>query len=387
MKRMHALHLTILIILGISTAGAKDIIGYFPSWRFMERDTLVTQATIPYEKLTTINYAFFYPTPEGELLGLHPEADVFLLNDLRDKKTGNQLPNTSLVDFAEKHRVKVMVSIGGWEDSGNFPEVASTEAKRIKFASSCINLIRKYGFHGIDIDWEYPGLEAHNGSPADYDNFTSLLSELRDSLDAYSEETDLYYPLSFAAPASPVVAKGFDVRAISEILDYINIMTYDFHGVWDSKSNHNSPLFAKSGGSVDQAFRLYHEDYGVPAEKLNLGAPFYGRTFDQCRKIYGKHSGASTFFHPEGFADYQMLDNNGAGFKRKWDDKAKAPYLVNRKKKILVSYDDEESVGYKADYILDNNVRGVIIWTIVGDYLENGDSPLLEVLHNKLDQK
>jgi chitinase len=82
-----------------------------------------------------------------------------------------------------------------------------------------------------------------------------------------------------------------------------------------------------------------------------------------------------------------MLDNNGAGFKRKWDDKAKAPYLVNRKKKILVSYDDEESVGYKADYILDNNVRGVIIWTIVGDYLENGDSPLLEVLHNKLDQK
>jgi chitinase len=387
MKRSQSLQLTILLIFSLSTLAAKDIIGYLPSWRFMERDTLVSQATIPYEKLTIINYAFFYPTPEGDLLGLHPEADDFLLNDLTGKHTGKPLPNTSLIDYAERYNVKVMVSIGGWEDSGNFPEVASSEAKRTNFASSCINLIRKYGFHGIDIDWEYPGLEAHNGSPADYDNFSLLLTVLRDSLDAHSDETELYYPLSFAAPASPVVAKGFDVGAISEILDFINIMTYDFHGVWDSESNHNSPLFAKSGGSVDQAFRLYHENYGVPAEKLNLGVPFYGRTFDQCRKIYGKHSGASTYFHPEGFADYQMLENNGAGFKRKWDDNAKVPYFVNRKKKILVSYDDAESVGYKADYILDNNVRGVIIWTIVGDYLENGDTPLLNVLHEKLDQK
>jgi len=387
MKTSQTLYLTILLIFSVSSSGAKDIIGYFPSWRFMERDTLVNQATIPYEKLTIINYAFFYPTPEGELLGLHPEADEFLLNDLRNKDTGDLLPNTSLIDYAEGHGVKVMVSIGGWEDSGNFPEVASSKEKRAKFASSCINLIRKYGFHGIDIDWEYPGLEAHNGSPADYDNFTLLLSILRDSLDVHSDETDLYYPLSFAAPASPTVAKGFDVVAISEILDFINIMTYDFHGVWDSKSNHNSPLFASSGGSVDQAFRLYHEDYGVPAEKLNIGAPFYGRTFGQCRKIYGKHSGVSTFFHPEGFADYQMLENKGVGFRRKWDEKAKVPYFVNRKKKILVSYDDEKSVGYKADYILDNNARGVIIWTIVGDYLENGDSPLLHVLHEKLGQK
>jgi chitinase len=387
MKRVQALPLTILILLSLSTASAKDIIGYFPSWRFMERDTLVTQATIPYDKLTIINYAFFYPTPEGDLLGLYPEGDAFLLNDLRDKNSGNLIPNTSLVDFAEKHDVKVMVSIGGWEDSGNFPEVASIKAKRVNFASSCINLIRKYGFHGIDIDWEYPGLEAHNGSPADYDNFTLLLTELRDSLNAHEAETGRYYPLSFAAPASPTVAKGFDVEAISEILDFINIMTYDFHGVWDSESNHNSPLFAETGGSVDQAFRLYHENYGVPAEKLNLGAPFYGRTFDQCRKIYGKHSGASTYFHPEGFADFQMLENNSAGFRRKWDNDAKVPYFVNRKKKILVSYDDEESVGYKADYILDNNARGVIVWTIVGDYLENSDTPLLEVLHKKLDQK
>lgn len=79
-----------------------------------------------------------------------------------------------------------------------------------------------------------------------------------------------------------------------------------------------------------------------------------------------------------------MLVNLDKGFKRKWDDQAKVPYLVNKRKQIVVSYDDEESVGYKADYILENDIRGVIIWTIAGDYLPDGQSPLLDVLHQKL---
>ncbi len=379
----------LLITFLVTFSHARDIIGYYPSWRFMERDYLVTQATIPYEKLTIINYAFFYPNLDGELLGLHPEADEYVLNDLKDPKTGATIENSSLIDYAEKHGVKVMLSIGGWEDSDNFPSVASQQKTRTRFAQSCVDVIRDYGFHGIDIDWEYPGLKAHNGTPADKENFTLMLHEVRDSLDAHTLETQRYYPLSFAASASPSASEGFDVKAVSEILDFINIMTYDFHGSWDPISNHNSPLYKPKKGdkaaSLDAAFRLYHEHYGVPAEKLNLGVPFYGRTFANCRKLHASHDGASTYFHPEGFADYQMIVNNPKGFKHKWDDKAKVPYLYNRKEKIIVSYDDPTSVGLKAEYVNHVGARGVIIWTIVGDYLDNGETPLLDVLHDKLD--
>ena len=95
------------------------------------------------------------------------------------------------------------------------------------------------------------------------------------------------------------------------------------------------------------------------------------------------HNGVSRFFHEEGHAEFYMLQDLD-GFKRKWDKGAGVPYLRNRKKKLLVSYDDEQSIAKKAYYILDNNAGGVIIWTIAGDYMENGDTPLLEVLHQKL---
>ncbi|MBC8193152.1 MAG: glycoside hydrolase family 18 protein [Candidatus Marinimicrobia bacterium] len=388
MKLVSVLNLVLGLVIGLSSAHSKDIIGYYPSWRFMERDHLVTQASIPYNKLTIINYAFFYPTPAGDLVGLAPEADKYLLHDLIDQKTGEALPNTSLIDYAEKNDVQVMLSIGGWEDSGNFPHVAAAESRRSRFAQNCVDVIKKYGFHGIDIDWEYPGLEAHNGTPADKENFTLLLQTVRDSLDAHSKLTKRYYPMSFAAPASPNVAKGFDAVAISEILDFINIMTYDFNGAWNPISNHNSPLYQPAAGAatatLDAAFKLYHEEYGIPADKLNVGAAFYGRTFAGCKKLFGSHTGASTYFHPEGFADYQMIVNNPKGFKRQWDSKANVPYLINKKERILVSYDDPESIGLKADYINDTGARGIIIWTIVGDYFEDGSTPLLEELNRKL---
>jgi chitinase len=382
--------LSISLFIGCSQSPVpkKDIIAYYPSWRFADRDTLVSQASLPYDKVTIINYAFFYPTPEGDLIGLNPEADAYVLNDLIDPSTGIAIPNTSLVGMAEKHGVKVMLSLGGWEDSDNFPAISADQEKRERFAASCVNLIKRYGFHGIDIDWEYPGYEPHNGSPADSENFTLLLKVLREALDSLEEESGNYYAMSHAISASPFVAKGTDYAAISPLLDFFNIMTYDFHGVWDTVSNHNSPLYAPAVGAstanLSSAFTLYHDHYGIPAHKLNLGVAFYGRTFNNCSEIHKPHAGASTYFHPEGFADYYMIVENSEGFVRKWDDQAKVPYLINESEKILVSYDDPESVGLKADFVKDVNARGVIIWQVMGDHLKTGETPLLDVLNDKL---
>ena len=52
---------------------------------------------------------------------------------------------------------------------------------------------------------------------------------------------------------------------------------------------------------------------------------------------------------------------------RYWDAAAKAPYLYNAEKKILVSYEDEESLAVKCDYILSNRLGGVMFWEYSGD--------------------
>jgi len=379
--------LTIVFSVLTLHAQPKDIIGYYPSWRWQERNQLVTQHSIPYEKLTIINYAFFTPTPTGDLVGIDPDADKYILGGDIDPETGKLIPNTSLCAIANEHGVNVMLSIGGWEDSGNFPAIAADPAKRNRFAESCAKAIETYGFNGIDIDWEFPGLDYHNGTPEDKLNFTLLLQDVRNHLDRYGELTNTYYPLSIAASAAPSVADNIEVRKVAEILDFINIMTYDFHGAWESTANHNAPLFAQNENDtishVDAAFRLYHIVYGIPASKLNLGAPFYGRAYSNCTEILETHTGISTIFHEEGIADYQQIQSNIDEFDRYWDTKAKVPYVVSKTKPILISYDDVESIREKAAYINDQNARGVIIWQIMGDFFDNGETPLLDAINQE----
>ncbi len=150
-------------------------------------------------------------------------------------------------------------------------------------------------------------------------------------------------------------------------------MTYDFHGAWDPLANHNCPLYPSAGADttlcVDWAYRQYHETLGVPASKLNLGVPFYGRTYAGCAGLNGPHSGPDTVFFPAtGAAYYDIVPALGR-FTRRWDEKACVPYLVNADARVFVSYDDEESIRAKARYVVDHDVRGVIIWEITGDYL------------------
>jgi len=365
----------------------KEVIGYYPSWKWRSRDNLVSPVRIPYDKLTVINYAFFYPLPDGSLVGRDTVGDALILRGERDPRGRGYKPRTGLTDVAHRSGVKVMLSIGGWEDSKNFPEVASTDAGRAQFAHSCVDQIRTYGFDGIDIDWEYPGYADHRGTPEDKQNFTRLLRVVRDSLQSYGTLTGREYPLTAALPASASALTNYEMDKLAVILDQLNVMTYDFNGPWDPLSGHNAPLYAPqpddSVRNADAAFNLYVHTLNVPAEKVNLGVPFYGQTYTQCTSLYAPHAGADTVhFSPQGAFYYDIVPLLNK-FTRKWDDRARVPYLISTEWNMLISYDDEESVGYKAQYVLDHNACGLIIWEITGDYLPDGTTPLLDVIDAK----
>ena len=371
--------LSLLLLISLSfpvLSQNKEIIGYYPSWKWRTQKNFPMPAQLPFDKLTMIDYAFFYPLPDGTVMGRDSAGDAMILKG-----------DPSLTSAAHQHGVKVLVSIGGWEDSNNFPAVASGDASRSRFAHSCLDRIKEFGFDGIDIDWEFPGYAEHSGTPQDRSNYTRLLRAVRDTLSAREAQLGRKLLLTAALPAGPDLAQNFEVPQIAQILDHLNVMTYDFSGDWDSLSGHNAPLFAPrpddTTRNVDAAFRLYAGTYQVPAAKINLGVPFYGHSYSHCTSLYAPHAGSDTLHFPHGGAFYYNIVDHLPELTRYWDERAKVPYVVSRSWNTLVSYDDEQSVGFKAQYVLDNNAGGLIIWEITGDYGEDGKTPLLDVIASR----
>ncbi|NOZ07710.1 MAG: glycoside hydrolase family 18 protein, partial [FCB group bacterium] len=267
----------------------KNIVGYFVSWGVYVRDYHVPD--IPVDKVNVINYAFANISNGQIALGdPYADIDMYYPGDCWDpgclRGSFHQL---QILKETNPH-LKTLISVGGWTWSHYFSQVAATAESRALFAESCVEFVQQYGFDGVDIDWEYPvsgGLPGNIYSPDDRENFTLLLSELRGQLDAAGD-----YLLTIAAPASPLVIANIEVENIHPYLDWINIMSYDFHGPWggdaDVVTNFLSALYPLEEDPLEEPYHSQFNlsaavetylGFGVPAEKLNPGLPFYGRGF------------------------------------------------------------------------------------------------------------
>jgi chitinase len=384
--------LFVLLIVERGISQNKEVIGCYRSWDWKKFPELFNPQNLPYEKLTMINYSFFYPLESGEIVGMDPVADRYLLKGETDSLSNKPAPVGSIIELAKSHGTKVILSIGGWETSYNFPAVSADPQKRANFANWCVKHIRNYGFDGIDIDWEFPGYKRHKGTPQDRINFTLLLQTVRDSLQSLEDKSGKSYLLTASLPAAASHLPDIEVQKVSSIVDYINIMTYDLFGSWGKISNHNSALYGPAEGDsarcLDGAFRLYHEEHNVPSGKINLCAAFFGYSYANCSEIYTEHHGAdTTLFKGGGDLLYSQIAEKMDLFEHHWDSKAQAPYLLSKSHNTLVSLDDEESVALKAEYVINNNAAGIIIWPIMGDYLKDGKTPLLDVISQKLIRK
>ncbi len=373
----------------------KEVIGYYPGWQWYDRDKLVNPETIDYSKYTIINYAFLYPLEDGTITITDPWGDKNLLLGTinwalaplgydSEFELGNPAyhhPNTSLIHHAHLNNVPVMISIGGWTLSNDFSTIAADPIKRSNLAHSCNELVRVYNIDGIDIDWEYPGFADHGGTPDDIYNYTLLLQEIRDSLDVAEDEFSKNLMLTAAFGAAPDKMDDIEWDQMIEILDYINLMSYDFFGAFSSETNHNSPLYTPESGNptfnCNSAIERLINDYSVPSGMINLGVAFYGRSAKtiEAPVLHGPTTGESdiiTFAMDEGTPLYYNILQKMELFDVNWDALAEVPYLLGKDELYtFVSYDDEQSIGMKGQYIVDQELAGAIIWEITGDYIES----------------
>ena len=384
---------------------ALRIVGYFTSWGIESQG--YTPSKISAGKLTHLNYAFSAISPAGNRCALgDPYADVERIYTAQesvggepDEPGGLHGSFNQLLKLKRKYPyLKTLISIGGWTGSGRFSEIALTEASRREFAASCLELyFRQYPgvFDGIDIDWEFPvagGLEA--GRPEDQRNFTLLLAELRRQLEDQGRVDGQPYLLTIAASARPGEIANLELDRIPASLDWINLMAYDFHIIGERVTNFNAPLYpapddpsldpvTRDYFNVDSAVKAYLEA-GVPAEKLVLGVPFYGRGWqgvpDANHGLYQPASGPAPGTLGEGVLGYTDLVRDVLpDYRRYFHETAKVPWLYRPEDGVFISYDDPESIGLKADYAVEHGLGGLMFWE-----LSNDGGVLLEILHKKL---
>ena len=327
--------------------------------------------TIDVSGITHINYAFanisdgeaIFDTTKIDGKRLTPK-DIVALNSLKSKNPD----------------LKVLVSVGGWSWSKGFSDAALTEQSRLKFAKSCAVFVDKYKLDGIDLDWEYPNqIGAGNiHRPEDVQNFTLMLKEVREQLDLLSEKKGdkTHYLLAIATGADEAYVKNTELGEIHKYIDFLNIMTYDFYNGLHEVNGHHSNFKASTQPDLDMNSVVnavdMHINAGFPAEKINLGIPFYGRIWKGV-KTDGKQilfQEAETVGMRIDYKDfYQNINANG--FVRYWDENAKAPYLWNSEEKTFISYEDEESIQYKIEYLKNRGLAGVMFWEYSADY--NGE--------------
>jgi chitinase len=379
----------------------RDIIGYYPAWQWYDRNKLVRPATIHYSKYTMINYSFFKPMPDGSIVGTDDWADPLILEGEMNWKTvpASHDATTSLPHLAHQAGVKLLISVGGWSMSTDFPAIAADPVKRQRFANACKDLIQKYNLDGIDIDWEYPGYVEHGGTPADKRNCTLLYQAIRSAIDAHGATNGKKYLLTGAFGASPQHFENIEWAKLTPLLDRINLMTYDFFGAWNESTNHNAPLYATAQiGCVDCNIQFTIDKllntYNVPKEKLVAGVGFYGRSQKTVTAPYlyaqsTKTVDNATFPEDEGSPLYYNIVSKMNRFEYHWDEVVLSPYLTGKNGlNTFVSYDNPRSIARKAQYFKDRDLKGVIIWEITGDYIETAPNsgiiagtPLLDTLN------
>lgn len=145
------------------------------------------------------------------------------------------------------------------------------------------------------------------------------------------------------------------------------MMTYDFSGPWVPSSGHQAQLYSPHQPHCDAARLSGHSaisyvlSKSVPASKILMGIPAYGRSFLGCHNIGQAYSGTAG---EEGTFEYKDLPRPGAN--EYVDTNLGAAYCVGGDGGF-VTYDNPETVKMKAAYAKENGLGGVFFWTGTAD--------------------
>lgn len=372
-----------------SPGNGSVAMAWFANWH-----TDYTVANITWEGFNRIAY-----------FGAITSADGTAIMTVSDSSPSGPV---TFVTAAKQNNVFPVLTVGGWDGSIYFSSSISTSSNRTTFVQSIVSMVNKYGFQGVEFDWEYPGstngLSCNTESPQDTANLLSMLQELKTALPNVS--------LSAATPVKPwndaTGSPSTNLTSFAQVLDYIEIMNYDVYGDTFSKVvGPNSPLEdscapgADQTGSATSAVQLWTAA-GFSAKQIVLGVPGYGHgysispstavensvlalfpSFNTNNPITGDswdaagpdacgiNQPASGDFNFWGLIDAGFLKEDGSvasGMISTFNNCSQTPYVFNPNTQIIVAYDNAQSFTAKGNFIKQTGLAGFALWEMGSDY-------------------
>jgi chitinase len=351
--------------------GVSVMAYYFPHWVNFNPESL------PLQKLTHIIFSF------TEVIG----------NEMKFKNDSSGLMLKKLVDMKKTNpNLKVMIACGGWGGSGGFSEMSRTPETRKIFVESVVSFIKEYKLDGLDIDWEYPGMIGIGNPfiPEDKENFTSLMRELRESMDKIAKGQ----VLTFAVAGWEEFFNHVELDKVMPYVTYMNVMSYDLAGGNDHYTSHHTNLgwvkmedikgtpaekkIIEEGDSTKpysaEKIISYCMGKGVNPGQIIIGSGFYGKGWigvpPENNGLYQLNRGP--WKERNSYAVIREKRENANGFIRHWDSTAKAPFLYNPTDSIFVSYEDTVSVRLKTEYVIKTRLGGIMFWQLGNDTPKDG---------------
>ena len=351
------------------------------------------------EKIASVDAHF--AAGAGRSLSLTADGDLFLDDNAwsgADKDAWEKLYAGNLNQLRRLSELNpdlnIGFAIGGWTLSGNFSTNLDDAAGRESFTDSIIDHLEYYDFFNtVDFDWEYPGgggLSSNAVSNQDGRNFQLTLEMLDNKLDALEAETGRSIEISIATAGGAEKLANLNLEGIDPHVDFYNVMTYDFHGGWESQTGHQAAMTGDAGGyDVVTAIQQF-ENAGVAMDKVVLGAPAYTRAWGNVAAgdSFGYQQNGDATAAPGSFEkgnyDYNDLITGveSGSYDLIWDDHAKAAFAYNESTGIWSSIETTATIAGKAAYIEEKGLGGMMFWALSND--ATGEQSLITAAHDLL---
>ena len=325
----------------------------------------------------------------------------------------------------------------GWTWSNHFSDIYADPVKRITHCNSILWYLINYDLDGIDIDWEYPGVQGegdnvvrschgHEGdtvtTPCDAENFRDFVNYCGPLLKAQGKLLTMALPCDpykyndYASPPTGQNQGELDLDGMIANIDGIDLLSYDLKGSWSPLTGHHAGLYQNSDEGNSKSFyssepesEFYgarcvqgYIDNGVAASKLSLGVPIYGRSWKgledaskgnpSVQGLYNTHTGVpkGTWdggqWGISGVFDYQdiVLNIRPSATTVEIDTAASAATLTWNLKgkdgKGFMSYVDIQGICDRKDFANTEDLFGLMFWEFSGD-IEDDDRSLIKTMY------
>lgn len=375
MLRLACCLATLALLALPAPAAERVMLGYYATFG----DLPVEQ--IPWNRLTHLSHAFLRLDADGQVV-----------------KT-DAMPNAALTADGRKNGVPVLMTVGGGVTVKGLEKRVTDDAAAEALATELLEVMAEGRYDGIDLAWEHPRDAPTRTAHA------KLLGALRRGMNTLSKRSDraARYLLIASLTPTPFLGEWVDTRAVTPLVDWFNVMTYDMSGSWSRHAAHHAPLFAsskdpeKATRSVAAAMRYWETERGLPKSKLVVGAPFFGRSMPAKKPYQVLDTGLANRHRAMAFSSIRKLA--GEGWPAQWDNESRAPWLSKPRADedskaalspltpvdestydgpVLIGFDDRNSIHMKTTWAREQGYRGLFFWAIHQDRMPDKRHWLLE---------